>query len=172
MKTTLSTAAHPDPVAVELQRPDPDDPTNLVAVIDGEAHEIDLAATGPTSGLIRLNNRISRYVTHREGDRILVWLDGQSYTFNVVDTAPKRSGAAAAGASGNLINAPMPGTILKILVDAGDSVQAHQPLIIMESMKMEMTLSAPADAVINDIHCTEGQLVERDATLVTLDRTE
>ncbi|KAB2945072.1 MAG: acetyl-CoA carboxylase biotin carboxyl carrier protein subunit, partial [Phycisphaerae bacterium] len=40
------------------------------------------------------------------------------------------------------VKAPMPGTILKILVKPGDVVTAHQPLVVMESMKMEMTLSA------------------------------
>ncbi len=172
VKTKLTSPSAPDPVAVELQTPNPNAPTQTIVTVGDQQHEVDIESTAANAGLIRINHQVHRYVTHRDGDRILVWIDGQSFKFNTVNNVPRRSGAASTAAAGNDITAPMPGTILKILVDPGDCVTAHQPLIIMESMKMEMTLSAPADATIRQISCHEGELVERDATLATLERSE
>ena len=62
----------------------------------------------------------------------------------------------------------MPGTILQIRVKLGETVTEGQPLIIMESMKMEMTLSAPAGGVVKAIHGQEKQLVAMSALLIEL----
>lgn len=170
MKIKLATTATPEPVEVELQAAD--NTAKTIATIAGERHEADIERIGSHEGIIRLDNNVHRFVTHREEDRILVWLDGETYEFNAVNKVPRRSGSAASAAAGNEISAPMPGTILKILVGEGESVTANQPLIIMESMKMEMTLSATTDTTIKQIHCTESQLVERDATLITLESAD
>ena len=65
----------------------------------------------------------------------------------------------------------MPGTILQLKVKAGDTVEANQPLIIMESMKMEMTLSAPYAGWVAAINGQEGQLVDMGTLLVKLEPT-
>jgi biotin carboxyl carrier protein len=62
----------------------------------------------------------------------------------------------------------MPGTILKVLVTQGDKVAAGQALIVMESMKMEMTLSAPQAGWVSSVACSEGQMVNMGALLATL----
>ena len=52
------------------------------------------------------------------------------------------------GSSGNALTAPMPGKIIAVNAKAGDTVKAGDPLIIMEAMKMEMTLEAPRDGCL------------------------
>jgi 3-methylcrotonyl-CoA carboxylase alpha subunit len=64
--------------------------------------------------------------------------------------------------------APMPGTIVALKVAAGDRVVAGQPLLIMEGMKMELTLAAPQAGIVERILCAVGDSVEADATLVEL----
>jgi pyruvate carboxylase subunit B len=62
----------------------------------------------------------------------------------------------------------MPGTVLRVLVAAGDSVEARQPLVVLEAMKMETPLLSPYAATVSVVHVAEGERVAGGATLVEL----
>lgn len=64
------------------------------------------------------------------------------------------------------LTAPMNGSIVSLLVEAGSKVSKGDPLVIMEAMKMEHTLSAPADGLVEDFYFAAGDLVEQGAELV------
>jgi 3-methylcrotonyl-CoA carboxylase alpha subunit len=64
--------------------------------------------------------------------------------------------------------APMPGTIVALKVKPGDRVEAGQPLLVMEGMKMELTLAAPVAGIVERVLCAEGDSVEADAVLVDI----
>ncbi len=66
------------------------------------------------------------------------------------------------------LSAPMPGTVIKVLVQPGAAVKKGDTIILLEAMKMELPLRAPADATVVAIHCREGELVQPDTTLVEL----
>jgi len=66
------------------------------------------------------------------------------------------------------MSAPMPGVVLKILVNVGDEVTKGAPLLILEAMKMEHQLTAPRDGTIASINCKEGEMVQPGLDLVTL----
>lgn len=66
------------------------------------------------------------------------------------------------------VKAPMPGTVLKILVTPGQAVVKGDPLIILEAMKMENVLKASADVVIKKILVKEGDPVEKNKVLIEL----
>ena len=66
------------------------------------------------------------------------------------------------------LTAPMPATVLKVLVQAGMSVKKGDTLIILEAMKMELPIRATGDAVVTVVHCREGQLVQSNAVLIDL----
>ena len=66
----------------------------------------------------------------------------------------------------------MPGTVLKVCVQAGDRVEPQAPLVVVESMKMEMTLAAPAAARVREVVCAVGQMVEPGTVLVRLEPLE
>jgi 3-methylcrotonyl-CoA carboxylase alpha subunit len=66
------------------------------------------------------------------------------------------------------MSAPMPGSVLKILVAPGDVVQKGAPLLILEAMKMEHQLTAPRDGTVAAVNCKEGELVQPGVDLVTL----
>jgi acetyl/propionyl-CoA carboxylase alpha subunit len=65
--------------------------------------------------------------------------------------------------------APMPGTVIRLLVSTGDSVRARQPLIVLEAMKMETPLTSPYDAVVSAVHVAEGDRVAGGTVLVELE---
>ena len=66
------------------------------------------------------------------------------------------------------LTAPMPATVLKVLVQPGSAVRKGDTVVILEAMKMELPIRATGDAVVSAVHCREGQLVQSDAVLVDL----
>jgi acetyl/propionyl-CoA carboxylase alpha subunit len=67
------------------------------------------------------------------------------------------------------VTAPMPGTVIKVLARAGDQVNARQPLVVLEAMKMETPLVSPYDATVRAVHVSEGDRVAGGTVLVELD---
>jgi biotin carboxyl carrier protein len=71
-------------------------------------------------------------------------------------------------AQGSLL-APMPGSVLRVGAAVGDTVTAGQPLIWLEAMKMEHTVTAPGDGVLAELNVEAGQQVEVGAVLARVD---
>jgi acetyl/propionyl-CoA carboxylase alpha subunit len=67
------------------------------------------------------------------------------------------------------LTAPMPGTVIKVLVAAGDRVEPRQPLLVLEAMKMETPLASPYEAVVKAVHVAEGDRVAGNQLLVELE---
>jgi acetyl/propionyl-CoA carboxylase alpha subunit len=76
---------------------------------------------------------------------------------------------APAGSGAQTLTAPMPGTVLRVLVAEGDAVEVRQPLLVLEAMKMETPVAAPYDAVVRKVNVAEGDRVAGGAVLVELD---
>lgn len=74
----------------------------------------------------------------------------------------------AAGIADGRVNAPMPGTIAKIAVRAGDRVEPHALLLVLEAMKMEHRIEAPGAATVRSVLVREGEIVSNGAPLVEL----
>lgn len=65
------------------------------------------------------------------------------------------------------IEAPMPGLIHSLIAKEGDTVKKGEPLLILEAMKMENVIKAPADVVVEKIHVAEKDAVDKSATLMS-----
>ena len=85
-------------------------------------------------------------------------------------TAPAQTAASAPAASGEgeKISSPMPGTILDIKVNVGDTVKKGQVLMILEAMKMENEIMAGADGQVTSIGVTKGASVQTGDPLCTI----
>ena len=79
-----------------------------------------------------------------------------------------RSGAA--GLADGIVRSPMPGTVLTVHVAAGDRVAKRQPLVVVEAMKMEHTVSAPVDGTVTELTVKAGQQVQMDETLAVIEK--
>ena len=66
------------------------------------------------------------------------------------------------------LEAPMPGTIFKILVNVGDTVKTNQPVMILEAMKMENEIVATQDGTVKAIHVSQGAMVNPGDPLLTI----
>ena len=86
-------------------------------------------------------------------------------TENALERARVRAASNASSAGGKLL-ASMPGRIVGVLCEAGMSVHAGTPLVVIEAMKMQNELCAKADSVVRAVRVEVGQTVERGAALV------
>jgi 3-methylcrotonyl-CoA carboxylase alpha subunit len=99
----------------------------------------------------------------RAGDALVVIRDGRNHRLQIVDPlAPAGIDAAGDGK----LTAPMPGRIIQVLTAPGTSVRRGAPLLVLEAMKMEHTITAPADGSIAAIRYGVGDLVEDGAELI------
>jgi 3-methylcrotonyl-CoA carboxylase alpha subunit len=123
-----------------------------------------------------------------EGDRLHVRIEGQSSSALVLHREPLFQVAVkgriiqltaenpfaldlSEETTHNQVCAPMPGRIVNVAVALGDQVIAGQQIIVMEAMKMELSLTAAMDGVIARIDAEEGAFVEADRVLVELEDT-
>jgi pyruvate carboxylase subunit B len=86
---------------------------------------------------------------------------------NIAPAAAPAAAAPAAG-SGTEITAPMPGTVMKVLVSEGDSVAEGDTVIVMEAMKMEQPIKAPAAGTVQAIEVSEGDTVDTGQVVVVI----
>ncbi|HVR47116.1 MAG TPA: acetyl-CoA carboxylase biotin carboxylase subunit [Candidatus Binatia bacterium] len=103
------------------------------------------------------------------GDAFTVHLDGRAWPFTF---APPPSsdgeGGGHAAVAGAHVAAPMPGKIVKVAVREGDNVDEHALLVVLEAMKMEHRIEAPAAAVVKSVMVEEGQIVSAGTPLLQL----
>ncbi len=111
----------------------------------------------------------------KQGD-LVVEAHGTSAAVKLVDPRTKKleqakavARAARAVAGPETLNAPMPGKVVKVLVKPGDKVTAGQGVVVIEAMKMENELKAPRDAVVKQIHVSEGSAIEGQQPIMTLE---
>lgn len=84
-------------------------------------------------------------------------------------SAPAPKPAAPSGSAGSIVvKAPMPGTVVNVVVSVGQTVKAGDDLVFIEAMKMETPVKAPQDATVATIDVAKGESVDSGKVLVTL----
>ena len=133
-----------------------------------EDRELRLEALPRGSGHLRLRLPDRTVDCHyaRSERTLHLWLEGRSWRFQLVEAAVGFGGGAPAQA--DHVASPMPGTVRHVLVAAGDSVEADQRVVVLESMKMEVSLTAPRAGRVEEVACAPGDLVAVGAVLVRL----
>ncbi|HEY2133010.1 MAG TPA: acetyl/propionyl/methylcrotonyl-CoA carboxylase subunit alpha [Acetobacteraceae bacterium] len=109
---------------------------------------------------------VVRRVTAIPGpDNVTTISNGSKHLFEIIDPlSPPHAEAAGSGR----ITAPIPGRIASVLVKPGDAVTRGQALLVLEAMKMEMTLTAPQDGIVTTLRCAVGDLVAEGVDLAIL----
>jgi 3-methylcrotonyl-CoA carboxylase alpha subunit len=97
------------------------------------------------------------------GEKRHVFLDGRSYQLARID--PLYQGSEGQGAEGGLV-APMPGKVIAWLAQPGTEVAKGAPLLVLEAMKMEHTISAPHAGTVKSFRFAAGDQVEEGVALV------
>jgi|LDZU01.1.fsa_nt_gi biotin carboxyl carrier protein len=90
----------------------------------------------------------------------------------VVESEKGRSKKRAEKKEAGAITAPIPGVVTNILVEAGDTVEHNQVLVVLESMKMLMEFRGPFDGLVEKVAVTKGQKVEKGDEMVRIKKVE
>ena len=124
--------------------------------------------------LLNVDGTLHRLAVRRGENRgqYSIWSDSHRFEVDALDERRRAindmSGAAAANAGPAPLLAPMPGLVVRLNVAVGDQVQAGQPLVVMEAMKMENELRSTSAGVVAVIRVQPGAVVEKGAALVEL----
>jgi len=141
--------------------------------VDGEPVNADLLQVGPL-GLYSLliDNNSTELVVEEDRFGYRVMLGGRTFDVKVADERQLRLSGERTGfatASGDLtIRAPIPGLVVRVLVNEGEELQANQPVLILEAMKMENELRAPREGVVKEIKIKAGESVDQGAELIII----
>lgn len=143
--------------------------------VGGRTHRVH-AEPVPGSPLWRLDvdgASASRAVEALGRGRWAITEGGERFEVEALDERTRHirslTGASGAKAAGGRLAAPMPGLVVRVLVEPGQMVSAGQGLVVLEAMKMENELKASIAGTVTQIAVNPGQAVEKGALLVTLE---
>ncbi len=132
----------------------------------GVVHQVHVVGVSDTTLTLQVGTHRFSAACMQVKQDIYVFLSGKQYVFHYQDPLTAKSDDE--GAEGNL-SAPMPGTVVKVLVNKGDTVKQGDALLILEAMKMEHTIDAPNDGVVMDIYFAAGDLVSEGNELILIE---
>ncbi len=151
---------------------------NFTFELEGEIQDgllagisLDIESRDTGEGLCRTESgRTYPFAWAWVGPELHLWLDGDLFVFQRADSSTnsgRRRGNASADQPGDVL-APMPGVVLEVLVAEGERVERNQTVMIMESMKMELVITAPRTGVVRRIAVQPGDQVDRGMRLLEL----
>ena len=151
------------------------DLTGATPLVDGTPVHVELLSVGGAGLRHLLVDGESVSLVARQGDRRGRWQLTVASEALLAEVVDERTRAIREMTGGNAepearsVTAPMPGLVVKVEVAVGDRVKAGQGVVIVEAMKMENELKAPADGVVSSIAVEQGQTVEKGTLLLTLE---
>jgi 3-methylcrotonyl-CoA carboxylase alpha subunit len=133
----------------------------------GTQHVVELLQHDGDSLTILINNRRMVVRGTKVGDQKHVWMNGSHRRFT-----PVIGGGAAAAIDPGALSVSIPAVVTEVLVQPNDDVKAGDKLVLLESMKMVLSIQAPEDGTVKAIHCEAGQSVDPGIVLVELESNE
>jgi len=144
------------------------------AAVDGRKYEIEIEKIAPHLLLLIINNQSYKVTYAKDGHDLFVYIKGEIFKFQIPgdDEDILEIKDAIKGNQDLLIKSSMPGSVLKIEVKEGDTVEEGQCLIIVEAMKMETGLNSTIAGKVKKI-CTEpGKQINSGEVLIELEKNQ
>jgi acetyl/propionyl-CoA carboxylase alpha subunit len=139
---------------------------HLVISVDGREHEVSAAGTRDDGRqTIEIGGVAVHFARAHIGDRQIIRLGGRTFETRLLDP---RSQADQSGAGRDHVRAPMPGAVVAVHKQAGEEVKRGEAIVTIESMKLQMALTAPRDGVIAELTRKEGETFEKDEAIARL----
>lgn len=130
--------------------------------VDGDT--VDVRPDGDGRFRAMLEGSSERVHALADGDSVYVQWRGRSWRIERIDAT--RASAAAAGSGAGVSHAPMPGVVVSLQVTAGQRVCEGDALLVIESMKLQMTIAAACSGTVGALPLAVGQTFQRGAVLV------
>ncbi len=134
----------------------------------GDDPPVDAALSATPSGLaLSYGDRTITFAAARDGRTL--WLGREGHAWALAEHVRAEGGAASAASGDGVLRSPMPGTVLAVKAAEGDRVEEGQPLVVVEAMKMEHTITAPLAGVVASLPVRAGAQVALDAVLAVIE---
>lgn len=117
---------------------------------------------------LQIGDRRLRAHVASDGQRRYVAMAGQTWVLERHKPEQKRRAGTTSGPGAGSLEASMPGLVLDVLVSEGDAVERGDALVLLEAMKMELRITAPAGGTVTKVHCKAGEVVDRGQVLVEI----
>lgn len=141
--------------------------------LDGHQWEVEVVARRGGRLYLSSNGRRIRCGVALEGRDVLVGMEGYGYRLTKPRPLSLDDLGPGAGASqGTSLTAPMPGTVIKVLVEEGAVVEAKQSILILEAMKTEQSIQAPYAGIVRKLPFEEGSRVSGGAILAEIEQSK
>ncbi|MEH6437080.1 acetyl/propionyl/methylcrotonyl-CoA carboxylase subunit alpha [Massilia sp. DD77] len=131
--------------------------------LDGRCLRVELVAQDGAELSLRVGETSLHGCVRRDGELFHVFTGGRHYTLSYNDPMAH---AGEHEAAGGRLTAPMPGKVVAVMASSGQEVKKGEPLVIMEAMKMEHTISAPSDGLVEEVLYQVGDQVADGAPLL------
>jgi len=153
---------------------------NVKVVSDNELtlnekkYDYELLTVCDHSFILKLNNKVFELTSEKlNSDLFKVLIQGYQFEVTVRTALQEKAFKLVESSAGfhhhhMNVKAPMPGLILKVRKKVGEQVELGESVIILEAMKMENDLKAPASGIIENIFITEGSAVEKGVSLFSI----
>jgi propionyl-CoA carboxylase alpha chain len=158
-RVTFTAAGEPYEVAYRIRG------DQVTAEVNGEPAEVLVRAARPGQVDLEIGGIRRLYRVHQAGDGTYVDASDGSTALREI---PRFGDPEKLAPAGSLL-APMPGLVLRVLAEPGMAVTAGQPLLVLEAMKMEQTVSAPAGGIVAELHAKAGDQVSTGQVLAVLE---
>lgn len=145
-------------------------PDGWTATTDSATAQATWRQESPAIWAICIENEVHRLGVIERGDALEVCGGGGRWLIEPGARPFSEAPSHQRTNNGN-VTAPLPATVLEIHVEVGDEVTAHQPLVTLYAMKMELVCAAPASGVVEAINCRIRELVDADQVLVRVGPT-
>lgn len=136
------------------------------AVIDGVPYRVEVLDRQPGMLTLRIDGR--PVTIHWADDNGRKWLAQGGCTYKLERPAARSSRPSGDADGSTAVRSPMPAQVRAVKVAAGDEVERGQVLLLLEAMKMEIQIKAPAAGQITRLLAVEGQTVEREQLLIEI----
>lgn len=137
-----------------------------LAVVDGITYAVEVLDRQPGVLTLRFAGRpVTIYWADNGGSK---WIAQGGCTYRLERPSPRSSRASGEPDGGTAVRSPMPAQVRAVQVTAGDVVERGQVLLLLEAMKMEIQIKAPAAGHVHRLLAAEGQTVDRDQLLVEI----
>ncbi len=130
---------------------------------DGETLTAEIVQNNSGKIVLNLDGRLLQIAGHKNGDDRQLWANGRMLAYQRIDET-----AAGTAADPGSLSASIPAVVSEVLVKVGDAVGAGERLILLESMKMIIPITAPADGTVTELMCAAGDSVAPGVPLVII----
>ena len=141
--------------------------------IDGTTYEVDWSRIRDGVVSILMDGRSNTVHVARTDGGVVVDVEGQHFS---LDTGSRDDDSAVAGGasagSGGTIKAPMPGNVVKVMVEEGDEVTAGASIVVVEAMKKENEVRSPVDGIVKKVNVSAGDSVGTSEVMVEIEPAE